>query len=158
MNKSTLLLCAFAALMTVACNNKTESTEATGTEENRINPEIVNNPATANGTTDSSKLPAFDFAEGSFDFGTLRTGASVTHEFRFKNVGKSDLLITQAKGSCGCTQPEYPKDPIAPDGEGVIKVTFNSTGISGQVAKTVTVLANTIPNTKVLTISGEVVK
>lgn len=158
MKKSTLILAAFAALMTVACNNNSDSSATTGNEEQKINPEIVNNPATANGVTDTSKLPAFEFAESSFDFGTLRTGESVTHEFRFKNIGKGDLLITQAKGSCGCTQPEYPKDPIASGGEGVIKVTFNSTGISGQVAKTVTVLANTIPNTKVLTISGEVVK
>ncbi len=153
MKKSTLILCTLATLMVVACNNKTE-----GSEETKINPEIVNNPATANGATDSSKMPAFEFSETSFDFGTLKTGASATHEFRFKNSGKGELLITQAKGSCGCTQPEYPKDPIAPGGEGVIKVTFNSTGISGQIAKTVTLLANTIPNTKVLTISGEVIK
>jgi len=158
MKKSTLILCAFAALLTVACNSNSSTDASTGTEEQKLHPEIINNPATANGTTDSTKLPAFEFAESSFDFGTLRTGASVTHEFRFKNSGQGELLITQAKGSCGCTQPEYPKDPIAPGGEGVIKVTFNSTGISGQVAKTVTVLANTIPNTKVLTISGEVVK
>ena len=153
MKKSTLILCTLATLMVVAGNNKTE-----GSEDTKINPEIVNNPATANGATDSSKTPAFEFSETSFDFGTLKTGASATHEFRFKNSGKGELLITQAKGSCGCTQPEYPKDPIAPGGEGVIKVTFNSTGISGQIAKTVTLLANTIPNTKVLTISGEVIK
>lgn len=157
MRKSTLILLALASLMTVACNSNTNSNASSESEENKINPEIINNPATANGTADTTVLPVFEFAETSFDFGTLRTGASVTHEFRFKNAGKGELLISQARGSCGCTLPEYPKDPIASGGEGVIKVTFNSTGISGQVAKTITILANTIPNTKVLTISGEVI-
>ena len=76
--------------------------------------------------------------------------------FRFKNVGQSNLIISSAQGSCGCTVPEWPKEPIAPGAEGKIEVTFNSTGKQGLQNKTVTLVANTIPNTKVIVIKGEV--
>ena len=124
-----------------------------------VSPDIVNNPETANGEVlDKTGVPKFDFAEITHDFGTIESGTSVNYEFKFKNSGDKDLIISQAKGSCGCTQPEYPKDPIAPGDEGTIKVTFNSTGISGQITKNVTIIANTSPSTKVLTITGEVIK
>jgi hypothetical protein len=66
------------------------------------------------------------------------------------------LIITSAKGSCGCTIPEYPTDPIAPGEEGIIDVVFNSDGKSGQQNKKVTIVANTVPNTTVLAINGMV--
>lgn len=136
------------------------SSDHSAQQENpgHLDPAIVNNPATASGKEEKSALPVFEFEETSFDFGTIHSGATVTHEYHFRNSGDADLLIAEAHGSCGCTVPEYPKTPLAPGEEAVIKVTFNSSGISGQVAKTVTLLANTIPSTKVLTISGEVTK
>ena len=140
----------------VSCGNNSQEQKD---GEVRVSPDIVNNPETASGEiTDKTGVPKFDFEEITFDLGTVQSGESVTHEFKFKNSGDKDLIISQAKGSCGCTQPEYPKDPIAPGDEGVIKVTFNSTGISGQITKNVTLIANTTPNTKVLTITGEVIK
>jgi hypothetical protein len=144
------------SLFVVSCGNKTDVPQD---GEVRVSPDIVNNPETASGEiTDKTGVPKFDFEEITFDLGTVQSGESVTHEFKFKNSGDKDLIISQAKGSCGCTQPEYPKDPIAPGDKGVIKVTFNSTGISGQITKNVTLIANTTPNTKVLTITGEVIK
>ena len=150
-----VLLSAFTLLVLAGCSNNQGTAD---NEPNQLDPAIVNNPASASGTPEDAKLPAFEFEDTTFDFGTLHTGESITHEYRFKNTGKADLLIAEAHGSCGCTVPEYPKTPIAPGDEALIKVTFNSSGISGQVAKTVTLLANTIPSTKVLTISGEVIK
>ena len=144
------------SVLIVSCGNKSNEQKD---GEIRVSPDIVNNPETASGEiTDKTGVPKFDFEEITFDLGTVQSGESVTHEFKFKNSGDKDLIISQAKGSCGCTQPEYPKDPIAPGDEGVIKVTFNSTGISGQITKNVTLIANTTPNTKVLTITGEVIK
>lgn len=143
-------------ILFAGCSN--DATKENGNDSNHIDPSLVNNPATASGTEQNASLPAFEFEETNFDFGTITAGASVTHEFKFRNSGDADLLIAEAKGSCGCTIPEYPKTPIAPGDEGVIKVTFNSAGIAGQVAKTITILANTIPSTKVLTISGEIIK
>ncbi|MFN8152757.1 MAG: DUF1573 domain-containing protein [Bacteroidia bacterium] len=137
----------------VSCKNDTQQGQA-----DHVSPDIVNNPATASGESTAAKSPKFEFTENNFDFGTINSGEDVVHEFKFKNIGDADLIISQVKGSCGCTQPTYPEGPIAPGDEGIISVTFHSAGIAGQVVKDVTILANTTPTTKVLTISGEVIK
>ncbi|TNF25305.1 MAG: DUF1573 domain-containing protein, partial [Bacteroidetes bacterium] len=72
----------------------------------------------------------------------------------FKNTGQGDLIITDAKGSCGCTVPEWPKEPVPPGGEGKIDVVFNSEGKSGQQNKKITITANTVPSMTVLAING----
>jgi hypothetical protein len=124
---------------------------------NTIDPSVVNNPATASSGDNTTKnIPVFLFNEKSHDFGTIIQGEKTSHAFRFTNSGKSELVIHSASGSCGCTVPEYPKDPVAPGKEGVINVTFNSEGKEGKQNKTVTIIANTIPNSTVLTITGEV--
>ena len=148
------LIIAAAFLFLISCKGEQDNSAPA----EKISPDLLNNPATANPTDAEKKLPAFEFAESTFDFGSIKSGTEITHEYHFRNSGNADLLISEASGSCGCTVPEWPKNPISPGDEGVIKVTFNSTGMSGQIAKTVTILANTIPSTKVLTISGEVVK
>lgn len=79
------------------------------------------------------------------NFGTIQSGKAVTHTFRFKNTGQSPLIIKNAKASCGCTVPKWPKEPIHPGGEGAIDVTFNSKGKSGNQHKSVTITANTDP-------------
>lgn len=142
--------------MLTSCGNK-EAVQQTNSPD-MVNPDLVNNPATAGGTEENAKVPVFNFEETNYDFGSIKSGDVVKYEYKFTNTGEGDLLITEAQGSCGCTVPEYPKKPIPPGESGVIKVTFSSSGMSGQVAKTVTILANTIPSTKVLTISGEVIK
>ena len=139
----------------IACNHKQEKLP---NGENKLSPDIVDNPATANGTADSSTVPKFYFAESSHHFGEITAGEKVSYVFKFKNTGGSALVITQAKGSCGCTVPEYSKNPVQPGDEGEIKVTFDSNGRAGMESKTVTILANTIPATKVLTISAEVIQ
>jgi len=126
---------------------------------NTINPDVVNNPATASSEKNTNdNIPAFQFNDESHDFGTINEGEKISYAFRFKNSGKGDLVIRSARGSCGCTVPEYPKDPVAPGKEGVINVTFNSEGKEGKQNKTVTIIANTIPNSTVITITGEVKK
>ena len=87
--------------------------------------------------------PVMKFEELDYNFGTIKQGESVTHIFKFSNDGKEPLIINTAVGSCGCTVPEYPKEPIRPNGNGEIKVTFNSTGKSGPQDKTVTITYDT---------------
>lgn len=140
---------AFAVSIFVSCGQDK-------TNQEQISPEIVNIDATASDVNAKSKSGKFQFEESNFDFGTINSGAEVVHAFKFKNVGDGDIVISQAKGSCGCTQPEYPQNPVKPGEDGEIKVTFRSKGIAGQVVKDITVLANTVPTTKILTISGEV--
>lgn len=145
----------YLSFLLAACNSENNSTNG---NSGNVSPDIVNNPATASGTSQETGKPAFEFSETNFDFGTINSGEEVTHEFKFKNSGDADLIISQVKGSCGCTKPEFSEAPIKPGEESVIKVTFHSEGMAGQLVKDVTILANTTPTTKVLTISGEVIK
>lgn len=94
-----------------------------------------------------------EFKDSVYDFGEGVKGNHVVHTFEFTNTGKNDLVIADAKAGCGCTVPEWPKEPIKPGATGVIKVDYNGSG-SGRVNKTVTVTANTTPPTRVLTITG----
>lgn len=106
----------------------------------------------------NDKLPktTIKFNEMEHDFGKIKAGDKVKYSFKFKNSGKEPLIINSAKGSCGCTVPNYPKEPVAPGAEGVIDVEFNSAGKSGAQTKTVTLNANTDPNPTRLTIKAEV--
>ena len=98
-----------------ACTPKAEKLP---TGENKLSPDIVDNPATANGKADSSKAPEFYFAESTHHFGEITAGEKVSYIFKFKNTGGSQLVISQVKGSCGCTIPEYSKNPVQPGDEG----------------------------------------
>ena len=118
---------------------------------------LVASPLTANSTAEKVLSPKIEMLETSFDFGEMQQGESVTHDFILKNIGEADLIISAAKGSCGCTVPQWPKDPIAQGEQATIKVTFNSAGKSGKQNKTVTLVTNAIPNTKVITINGNVI-
>jgi len=97
------------------------------------------------------------FDEDEHDFGKIQQGEVVSHTFEFTNTGKSVLIIGTVKASCGCTVPEWPKDPIKPGEKGQIKVVFDSDGKRGQINKSVSVMGN-IPKTKVLHFRAEVTK
>lgn len=96
------------------------------------------------------------FDEMKFDFGDLIEGDIVHHSFAFTNTGTNPLIITDAKGSCGCTVPTYPKEPIAPGAKANIEVQFNSSGKKDLQDKTVTITANTDPPTTVISIHANV--
>ena len=84
------------------------------------------------------------FDKNLHDFGTIQEGETVSTLFTFTNTGKSDLIIVDARGSCGCTVPEYPKNiPISPGGTGTLRVSFNSNNMPNLQQKTVTISANT---------------
>lgn len=145
----------FLALITcIACNQKSADNAA----EKAIDPSVVNNPATASSANSKENVPVFQFESDTHDFGTITEGEKISFAFKFKNIGKADLLIRSANGSCGCTVPEFPKDPIAPGEGGIINVTFNSEGKVGEQHKTVTLISNTMPNNYVINIKGKVEK
>lgn len=104
-----------------------------------------------------NKTAAITFKQTTHDFGTFAEElGKVTTEFTFTNTGNAPLLITRTAASCGCTTPEYPKEPIAPGKSGVIKVTYNAKGRPGVFQKTVYVFANTDPEKNTLIIKGKV--
>jgi len=101
-------------------------------------------------------LTKIEFKEMEYDFGEATEGDKVTYVYQFKNTGKKPLIITNAKGSCGCTVPKWPKDPIKPGKKGEIEVVFNTKNKKGKQTKIVTITANTDPPRTVIKIKGEV--
>jgi len=100
--------------------------------------------------------PRFKFDKTEHDFGTINEGDVVETVFSFTNVGKSELIITSAKGSCGCTVPEWPKEPIMPGEAGEIKVKFNSYRKPNLQQKQITLRTNTEGGKEVLKIRAQV--
>jgi hypothetical protein len=90
------------------------------------------------------------------DFGTIKQGDQVECAFKVTNTGNQPLILEEAHGSCGCTVPDYPKDPIPAGESRDIKVKFNSTGKKGKQSKTVTITANTEPIQTIVTIHAMV--
>ena len=114
-------------------------------------------PATATPAVPENKnAPDMKFDIETYDFGTIKQGDKVTHDFEFVNTGKEPLVISEAHGSCGCTVPQWPKEPVAKGSKGLIHVEFNSTGKMGMQDKTVTISSNAKTGQKVLHLKGNV--
>ncbi len=128
----------------------------TDNENSSIDTDAVSNNASANGKS-NDKLPEIKFEEEVFDFGRITQGEKVSHSFLFKNVGSKNLIISGASGSCGCTVPEWPKEPILPGKESKIDVVFNSEGKRGLQEKTITIVTNCEPATRILRIKTEII-
>lgn len=165
---SLFTLLTFFALSFIACQNEGSESE-TGTDA-EANTEAVSQEISGDANTKQvsmgSEEPAapsgpttsVTFAETSFDFGDVQDGEKVSHVYEFTNTGNEPLVISNAKGSCGCTVPKWPKNPIPPGEKGEIQVEFNSKGKTGKQTKRVTITANTDPTQTFLTITGNVMK
>ncbi len=158
----------FAGSMILGCTNK-EMEKRIAKLEGKVaeleSKNGVRTPATSTAqapaapeTQPEGPLPTFAFAEESFDFGTINEGDVVDHIFSFTNNGDAPLIISSATASCGCTVPQWPKEPIPVGGSGEIKVQFNSRNKPGIQNKTITITANTYPKINRLTIKANVTK
>ena len=98
----------------------------------------------------------FKFETLEYNYGTIKQGDKVNYTFNFVNTGKEPLIITNAQGSCGCTVPEWPKEPIKKGEAGKIHVTFNSAGKMGLQDKTITITSNAKTSPVVLHIKGNI--
>jgi hypothetical protein len=127
------------------------------TDENKgIDSSDVTNNASADGKI-KGNIPEIKFEEEVFDFGKITQGEVVSHDFIFKNIGNQHLIISGASGSCGCTVPKWPKEPILPGKEGKLNVVFSSEGKKGIMEKTVTIVTNCEPSTRIIRIKAEVI-
>lgn len=145
MKKILFALCLSAL---VSCG-KQEGADSVGTDS-------VSNSASAQGS-EAGSLPEIKFDEPEFDFGRITQGERVSHSFTFTNTGSENLIISGASGSCGCTVPEWPQQPLRPGEKGKIDVIFNSEGKSGLQEKTITVVTNCEPATRILKIKAEII-
>lgn len=143
-NKLTLWMIAMIAVVLVSCAKKEQKSMS------------IDVPLTSDGKVDTSQLPKFSFVNDTYDFGQIKQGEKVSYSFKFKNTGNTPLIISSASASCGCTVPSYPEEPIQPGEESKIDVVFDSNGKMGMQTKTITLVSNTIPNTKVLYLRGEI--
>ncbi len=145
MKKGILILASALAFSVVACKQKAS--------------DKVSNEEVAEAAERDAKVgefPVMKFEELEHDFGSINEGDIVRHTFKFTNEGKTPLVITNAKGSCGCTVPSYPKEPIAPGATSEMVVKFNSNGKPNQQTKTVTITANTETGTEKIKIRASV--
>ena len=134
-------------------------------EENKVvqNPEVIDVDFTNAPSTDSTVAPVtptvagaeavapvksnqptttIALSESNFDFGNIKKGAKVNHVYEVTNTGTNPLIISEVKPGCGCTAPEFTKDPIMPGKKGKITLSFDSTNFDGSVQKYADVFAN----------------
>lgn len=165
--RSVLALVVIALVLT-ACSDKKTSEKAMSDSDmvgsmpsgDAGSGTMNNAPVSPVEKTDEEKpegpLPVFEFKEDSYDFGTINEGDEVEHTFAFTNTGDAPLIIQSARGSCGCTVPTWPKEPIPVGGAGEITAKFNSKGKPNMQNKTVTITANTWPKKTTLRIKAMV--
>ena len=157
MIKKTVGLLAIASLvLTVSCKENASSKVEASTVEATSTDATAGQVASTDAGQVAGELPVMTFTEKEFDFGTIKEGDKVEHVFTFTNTGKADLIITDAKGSCGCTVPVFKKDPIKPGETSEMKVSFDSGGKPGAQQKSVNITANTASGNELLTIRAQV--
>lgn len=144
MKKTAVIILFTGSLLLLSCNSNSNTANEPSSNEVTIG--------------NKDELPIIDFEEEEHDFGKIVQGEKVSYDFRFTNVGKSNLVISNASASCGCTIADFPKEPIPPGKSGKITVEFNSEGKSGYTEKTITVVTNCEPNTKILKIKVDIVE
>ncbi len=105
---------------------------------------------------DLASGPTISFLENNHDFGMIKSGEKVSHDFEFVNNGTEPLVIKDVKTTCGCTVSNFPKEPIMPGEKNVISASFNSKGKSGKQNKVITVITNTEAGTAKVALVGTV--
>lgn len=139
-----VLISAIAFVMLVSCNS----------QNNNVN--VLNDSIAGAVFTDKNAIPVITFTDDFHDFGNLSEGEIVSYAFKFKNTGKSVLVISNVATSCGCTVSSFPKQPVKPGEIATIDVKFDTKGKRGLQTKSITVIANTEPATTTLRIQASV--
>lgn len=146
-----IFVLALMAMSFASCQNTGKSNTATGKGTEATAETAIDTVAPAAGDA-----AVMSFENGDYNFGKITQGEKVSYSYKFKNIGKSPLIILNATATCGCTVPEVPKEPIKPGAEGEIKVVFDSNGKSGMQDKVITVTSNAQPHIASLHLTGEV--
>ncbi len=149
------LLLALSILFLVACTEEKEEGIETVTTHEKIS-SIIRNPVTADRLQDTVNVAKISFAERQYHFGKVKEGEKVVHVFEFTNTGRIPLIISDARSTCGCTIPQWPKEAIPPGEKGQIKVVFNTKGKRNEQKKPVTITANTYPSETTIYLIGYV--
>lgn len=154
-----LLFVLFAAGSLAACKSDNTSKAIAEASIQEIDSHAGHNHneiVTEAAITDTVNVAKMSFKESRFDFGVVDEGDIVKHTYSFTNTGQEPLVITNARSTCGCTVPVWPKEPVAVGESGTIEVSFNTKGKRNKQQKPVTITANTHPAQTIVYLSGEV--
>lgn len=158
--KKVFILPALFCVMFASCDVRKNDTQATGTENSlqvdKVEKHNADKATLVQPTATAPQAAQVEVIDKTYNFGSVQDGAIVEYSYRFKNTGTTPLIINSATGSCGCTVPEKPEQPILPGETGFIKVKFDSNGRVGATHKTVTITSNAVPEFPVLELTGEV--
>lgn len=144
---SILILVLVSGLIFNACKNNDAAT--------KINSDNLKN-AKQRDVQIKTSAALISFDKSFYDFGTVTEGEIVETVFKVTNTGETDLVITDAQVTCGCTVPVWPKDPIKPGQTEDIKVKFNTNGKTNRQQKNITLITNTKSGREILTLKGMV--
>ncbi len=142
-------------MLNTSCNNEKTGGETKDTAKAAVTP-ATPRPNPQDSIANTLPKTKVEFENLKLDKGKIKEGDMAKYVFKFKNTGDEPLTITNARGSCGCTVPTWPKEPIKPGESGEIVAEFNSKGKPGMQTKTVTVTTNTDPINTTLTIMADV--
>lgn len=156
-----LMFALLAVGFVASCNNSESAAQEEARQDltnNTVQPanQPAAQPAAAQPAAPAGPTTTMTFQETEFDFGTVNEGEKVSHVYTFTNTGDEPLILSNAKGSCGCTVPSWPREPIAPGSTGEITVEFNSKNKKGKRNQKVTITANTNPPQSFIYLKGEV--
>ena len=164
MFRSILLISLLAMICLMSCeqdqsgNRQEKAIKEIATDGKITNADIVRLPVSDNEQIDPSEVAVITFEEEVFNFGEVGEGDIIEHTFRFSNSGKAPLLISNAKSTCGCTVPTWPKNAIAPGEEGEITVRFDTENKGGRQSKPISITANSLPAQTKIYLNGFVIE
>lgn len=155
--KKIIGLSLFAVLAMVSCK-KNESAEQLKIDSTQVAAQQAPVVSETSIIEETKKQPETSLAlsEPSFDFGKIKKGDVVEHIYEVTNTGKNPLIISSVQPTCGCTVPDYTKDPILPGQKGIITLKFNSANFDGVVHKAAQVYANVAKNPIELTFTADI--
>ncbi len=155
--KSILCLLLSAVVLTVfSCKNE-EAGNGKAVEEIATDGKIssiIRSPINSDGTVDTTNVAKMTFEKLAYDFGEVKEGEIVQHVFKFTNTGNVPLIINNARSTCGCTVPKWPREAIQPGSSGEIAVDFNTKAKVGDQEKPITISANTYPSNTQIFLKG----
>lgn len=156
--KKTLSIIALSVIGLGLVSCKKENKETAGTETTAADSTSMNAPAAVSGDSSAVTPVSADAAtaapasnqpfttialsESNFDFGNIKKGNKVEHVYEVTNTGTNPLVISEVKPACGCTVPDFTKEPIMPGKKGKITLHFDSSNFDGNVNKSADVFAN----------------
>lgn len=145
-----------AALSLVACKKDQKADQLVTEEQTVVEAPAVATPDELIKEAQAKPLTTIALSESNFEFGKLKKGEHVEHVYEVTNTGTNPLIISQVKPGCGCTVPDYTKDPILPGQKGKITLKFDSSNFDGLVNKQAEVYANVEKAPVVITFSADI--